>query len=121
MFLDCGKELIGYNKIGNQNIKASTVDRFAQTYEARMHGGNGWIPDRNDKHPYLEIDLGSLFLVCGFEVRGCRRSWPTRYRVQVTPEKDYWDSWNYIKVIYMALVACKGLVVVFIIAFGFKT
>ena len=47
-----------------------------------------------------------MHLVCGFEIQGCVAmgplpSWVTRYRVQVSPEKDYWDDWNFIKVWFL--------------------
>ncbi|XP_078373014.1 uncharacterized protein LOC144656640 [Oculina patagonica] len=64
----------------------------------------GWAPDSLDKdpYPYLQINLVNLYLVCGFKIQGCsdfkgKPAWVTRYRVQVSPEENYWDSWNYIK------------------------
>ena len=44
-----------------------------------------------------------LYLVCGFKIRGYsdmrpRPAWLTIYRVQVSPEKDFRDDWNSIKV-----------------------
>lgn len=63
----------------------------------------GWSPQNADKHPWIKTDLGDLNLVCGFAVQGCSDNgvdtWLARYRVQVSPEENFWDSWNYIKVI----------------------
>ena len=84
-------------------------DDYESHFAKRGRGsGHGWVPKGSDMHPYLEIDLEQLFLVCGVEVQGCKRigpggreysAWVTRYRVQVSPENEYWDSWNFIKVI----------------------
>ena len=49
-----------------------------------------------------------LYLVCGFKIRGYsdmrpRPAWLTIYRVQVSPEKDFRDDWNSIKVWFLPM------------------
>ena len=89
-------------------MSSSTVHDAYENFFGKLNDDNpeGWVPKGDDQHPYLEFDLGKLYLICGFEVKGCKIKkfgntydvWVTRYRVQVSPENDYWDSWNYIKV-----------------------
>lgn len=103
LFIDCGEPLVGSNDspiIVDSSITASSTDIvMGNINEARLGENDGWIPEKTDKHPYLEFDLENFYLICGFEVQGCKKSWVTRYRVQISPEKDFWDTWNYIKVI----------------------
>ena len=110
-FLDCGEPLVGSTdapRIGDSSITASSMNLIMTSIgEARLGAGenNGWIPNKRDKHPYLQFDLEKLYLICGFEVQGCGQSWVTRYRVQVSPEENFWDPWNYIKVATFLIAA----------------
>lgn len=83
-------------------ITASSGNSNYQPSFAKF-GNVGWSPSKADLHPWLKIDLGDLYLICGFKVQGCRdgavETYVRRYRVQVSPEDNFWDSWNYIKVI----------------------
>ena len=100
VFLDCGKALVA--EIAEGSISSSSVKDYSEAAHVKLDK-EGWSPQNADKHPWIKIDLGDLYLVCGFAVQGCSDSgvdtWVTRYRVQVSPEENFWDSWNYIKVI----------------------
>jgi len=103
----CGQPL-GVDRYGNdvlphRGIKASSED-LRYPASRGMLKDSGWAPlgAYQDRYPYLQIDLVDLYLVCGIKVQGCsdfkgKPAWVTRYRVQVSPEKDFWDSWNYLK------------------------
>lgn len=89
--------------IRDSSITASSKRiRSAKIGEARIGGNDGWSPHPSDKLPYLQFDLESLYLICGFEVLGCKGSYVNLYRVHVSPEKEYLDSWNIIKVMTSA-------------------
>ena len=36
----------------------------------RLRGTNAWCPDPLDSDPYLEIDLGQKYVICGVEAQG---------------------------------------------------
>ena len=85
--------------IRDSSITASSKQTpSAKISEVRIGGNDGWSPHASDKLPYLQFDLEKLYLICGFEVLGCKGSYVNLYRVHVSPEKDYLDSWNIIKV-----------------------
>ena len=88
----------------DSTIKASSEDLRHPASKGRLKD-SGWAPRSTDKdpYPYLQVDLVNLYLVCGVKVQGCtdykrQPAWVTRYRVKVSPEKNFWDSWNYLKV-----------------------
>lgn len=110
IFPDCGYKLVRY--LPDSSVTSSSVHKSYETHHGKLDKNpDGWVPDGRDSHPYLQFDLGKLFLICGFEVKGCElnnkgRKYPlyvTRYRVQVSPEIDFWDSWNYIKVSWLSI------------------
>ncbi|KAL9970967.1 hypothetical protein ACROYT_G023438 [Oculina patagonica] len=89
--------------IPDKQMTASSEDPHHPPSSGRLKD-IGWAPESLDKdpYPYLQIDLKKFFLICGFKIQGCKDfkggpAWVTRYRVQVSPERKYWDSWNYIK------------------------
>ena len=85
--------------IRDSSITASSKQTpSAKISEARIGGNDGWSPHASDKLPYLQFDLEKLYLICGFKVLGCKDSYVNLYRVHVSPEKEYLDSWNIIKV-----------------------
>ena len=104
----CGQTLgvgrYGNNILPDSRMTASSEDLSYPASSGRLKD-SGWAPRGTDKdrYPYLQIDLVDLYLICGIKVQGCsdfkgKPAWVTRYRVQVSPEKDFWDSWNYLKV-----------------------
>ena len=107
-FLACGSPLVGSAKspvLKDSGINASSkLNAKVNMGDVRIGDNNGWSPSESDKLPYLQFDLGKLHLICGFEVQGCKKSYVTRYRVHVSPEKDFLDTWNIIKVIESIIV-----------------
>ncbi|XP_044183632.1 fibrillin-1-like [Acropora millepora] len=97
----CGRPLVGpvaSRLIRDSSITASSKQTpSAKISEARIGGNDGWSPHTSDKLPYLQFDLEKLYLICGFKVLGCKGSYVNLYRVHVSPEKEYLDSWNIIK------------------------
>ena len=110
--LDCGQPL-GLTRGTSNQIQDEKMTGTSYVGNHAFHNGRigdvGWCPQSGvtDGHPYLQIDLMGFYLVCGFAIQGCtdplKSAWVTRYRVQVSPQKDYWDLWNFIKVSVQAL------------------
>jgi len=110
IFPDCGYKLV--RDLPDSSVTSSSVHKSYDTHHGKLDDyPDGWVPDESDSNPYLQFDLGKLFLICGFEVKGCELNYKglnyplyvTRYRVQVSPEIDFWDSWNYIKVSWFSI------------------
>ncbi|XP_015757878.1 PREDICTED: uncharacterized protein LOC107337270 isoform X3 [Acropora digitifera] len=97
----CGRPLVGPVEgrlIMDNSITASSKQiPWAKMSDARIGGNDGWTPHHSDGLPYLQFDLEKLYLICGFEVLGCKGFNVTSYRVHVSPEKDYLNSWNTMK------------------------
>ena len=103
-FLDCGKPLIGSTKnpqIKDSSFTASKTDFWNRKASAARFGKNiGWGPYVTSMFDleYLQVDLEKIYLICGFEVKGCKQSFVERYRVHISPEENFLDNWNMIKV-----------------------
>ena len=112
-FLGCGSPLgiLRTNiTIPDNRLTASSHDPHFPAAYGRLYL-SGWAPKSRYKEyfPHFQVNLGAMHLVCGFEIQGClamgpRSGWVTRYRVQVSPEKDYWDDWNFIKVWFLPVL-----------------
>ena len=92
----------GDDMLPDSKMKATTEHPNHPASSGRLKD-KGWAPKNMDRYQYLLIDLVDLNLVCGVKIQGCsdfkgKPAWVTRYRVQVSPEEDFWDSWNYLKV-----------------------
>ncbi|XP_022793981.1 latent-transforming growth factor beta-binding protein 4-like isoform X2 [Stylophora pistillata] len=117
----CGWELgvrrRSSNMIPDSQMSSSSEDPNYPAANGRLKD-KGWSPDEHnaeDKTPYLQIDLGGLYLVCGFKIQGCsgmrpRPAWVIRYRAQVSPEKDFWDDWNYIRPEFHGGISASALI-----------
>ena len=89
--------------IKDDSITASSKQiPWAKMSDARIGGNDGWSPQYHDKLPRLQFDLEKLYLICGFEVLGCKGFNVTSYSVHVSPEKDYLNLWNIMKVMTSA-------------------
>ena len=70
--------------------------------KARIGDNVGWCPSASDVSPYLQFDLEKLYLICGFQVIQGSFTHMKSYRVHVSPEEDYLNSWNIFKVMTWA-------------------
>ncbi|XP_015748600.1 PREDICTED: fibrillin-1-like [Acropora digitifera] len=71
--------------------------------KARIGDNVGWCPSASDVSPYLQFDLEKLYLICGFQVIQGSLTYMSSYRVHVSPEEDYLNSWNIYKPEFYAL------------------
>ena len=58
--------------ISDQRFSASSSLSGRSPSDGRLKGSNAWIPSTNkdDKNDFLQIDLGSLYFVCGVATQG---------------------------------------------------
>ena len=54
--------------IPNEKMNAST-ENFPAKF-GRLRGANAWCPLSSDSDPYLQIDLGQKYVICGVEAQG---------------------------------------------------
>ena len=81
---------------------SSTRGRRRNMSKARIGDNGGWCPSKSDASPYLQFDLEKLYLICGFQVIKGGSTAMSSYRVHVSPEKDYLNSWNIVEVMTWA-------------------
>ena len=88
IFIGCVLDPVGVSDssvISDQRISASSSLRGRSPSDGRLNGSNAWIPaTNNDNNDFLQIDLGSLYFVCGVETQG-------------NPNNDYWTETYKIK------------------------
>ena len=77
---------------------SSTRGPWRNMSKARIGDNVGWCPSASDVSPYLQFDLEKLYLICGFQVIQGSLTHMRSYRVHVSPEEDYLNSWNIFKV-----------------------
>ena len=57
--------------ISDQRFSAPSSIRCRNPSEGRLKGSNAWIPARNnDNNDFLQIDLESLYFICGVATQG---------------------------------------------------
>ena len=104
--LDCGNPLIGStdrngikdSSFSSSEIFSNTVSKTGIASNARLGNDNGWGPPDDESLHYLQIDLEKLYLICGFVVKGCKLSFVKKYRVHISPDENFLDTWNMVKV-----------------------
>ena len=66
--------------ISDQRFSASSSLSGRSPSDGRLNGSNAWIPaTNNDNNDFLQIDLGSVYFVCGVATQG-------------NPNNDYWTE-----------------------------
>ena len=82
-FLGCVLDPVGVSDnsvVFDQRFSASSSLSGRSPSDGRLNGSNAWIPaTNNDNNDFLQIDLGSLYFVCGVATQG-------------NPNNDYWTK-----------------------------
>ena len=57
--------------ISDRRFSASSYLSGRRPSDGRLNGSNAWIPaTNNNRNDFLQIDLGSVYFVCGVETQG---------------------------------------------------
>ena len=75
------------NVISNQRFSASSTLSGRSPYDGRLKGTNAWIPTtNNNNNDFLQIDLGSLYFVCGVATQGnpADNHWTKTYKIKTS-------------------------------------
>ena len=87
-FLGCVLDPVGVSDssvISDQRFSASSSLSGRSPSDGRLNGSNAWIPaTNNDNNDFLQIDLGSVYFVCGVATQG-------------NPNNDHWTKTYKIK------------------------
>ncbi|XP_048583976.1 uncharacterized protein LOC5501433 isoform X1 [Nematostella vectensis] len=68
-------------------------------YRARLTSSQAWAPtSETDPNDYLQVDLGSLYVICGLGTKGNRQTskneWTTEYKINTSLDGATWVSYK---------------------------
>jgi len=79
--------------IPDHRFSASSSRIANEPSKARLDGDSAWVPSTNNNNDdYLEIDLGSVYFVCGVATQGNSGSseWTTLYKIKTSLNNRNW-------------------------------
>lgn len=79
--------------IPDHRFSASSSRSGNDPSKARLDGASAWVPSTsNDNSDYLEIDLGSVYFVCGVATQGNSgaNEWTTQYKIKTSLNNRNW-------------------------------
>ena len=83
--------------ISNQRFSASSSLSGRSPSDGRLKGSNAWIPaTNNDNNDFLQIDLGSLYFVCGVATQGNPNNdhWTNTYKIETSLDNVLWTFYS---------------------------
>ena len=100
MNLGCVLDPVGVwnsNFISDQRFSASSSLSGRSPSDGRLKGSNAWIPaTNNDNNDFLQIDLGSLYFVCGVATQGNPNGndWTKTYKIKTSLDNVVWTFYS---------------------------
>ena len=104
IFLGCACDPVGVSDssvISDQRFSASSYysDLFISfsPSDGRLKGSNVWIPATNhNNRDFLQIDLGSLYFVCGVATQGrtTQVQWTKTYKIETSLDNVMWTFFS---------------------------
>ena len=99
------------NIIYNQRFSASSSLSSNPASDGRLNGSRAWIPNSNNNNDYLQIDLGSVYVVCAVATQGnpSADDWTETYKIETSLDNLNWKWYeedNTVKVC-MVRVVCS--------------
>ena len=99
-FLGCVLDPVEVSKssvISDRRFSASSSLSGRSPSDGRLNGSNAWIPaTNNDNNDFLQIDLGSLYFVCGVETQGNPNNdyWTKTYKIKTSLDNVLWTFYS---------------------------
>ena len=96
-FAACRKNPVGVSDcsiIYNQRFSASSSLSSSPASNGRLNGGSAWIPSGNSNiNDYLQIDLGSVYVVCAVATQGnpSADDWTKTYKIKTSLDNVNWQ------------------------------
>ena len=98
--------------IYDQRFSASSSLSSSRASYGRLNGARAWIPSsNNNNNDYLQIDLGSVYVVCAVDTQGnpSANDWTETYKIETSLDNVNWQWYqekNIVKVC-MVRVVCS--------------
>ena len=116
MFLVCESSAIGVSdtdKVPDHRFSASSFfDARYKPYNARFSSSYGWSTTKAGKsNAWLQIDLGSAFILCAIETKGNGKhdlEWVREYEVQSSMDNVDWQIYQEGRKKKVSHVKCKS-------------
>ena len=83
--------------ISDQRFSASSSLRGRSPSDGQLKGTNAWIPAINCiSNDFLQIDLGSLYFVCGVATQGNPNNdyWTKTYKIKTSLDNVVWTFYS---------------------------
>ena len=83
--------------ISDQRFSASSSIRGRSASDGRLKGTIAWIPLTNDdNNDFLQIDLGSLYFICGVATQGnpVYGYWTKTYKIKTSVDNVLWTNYS---------------------------
>ena len=99
LILACALDPVGISNssaIPDQRFTASSLRGGGNPSNGRLKGGSAWIPgSNNNSNDYLEIDLGSVYFVCGVATQGNPNAddWTKTYKIETSLDNVNWTMY----------------------------
>ena len=96
-FAACRLNSVGVSSssiIYNQRFSASSSLSSSPASNGRLNGGSAWIPSSNNNNSdYLQIDLGSVYVVCAVASQGnpSANEWTATYKIKTSLDNVNWQ------------------------------
>ena len=100
LHLGCAFDPVGVSNssvISDQRFSALSYYSGYSPSNGRLKGSNAWIPARNNNNSdFLQIDLGSLYFVCGVATQGSAAGpqWTKTYKIETSLDNDVWAFYS---------------------------
>ena len=98
--LACTGEAVGISSsstIRDYRFSASSTLSSSRPSNGRLNGVNAWIPSSNsNSNDYLQIDLGSVYFVCGVATQGnpSADDWTKMYKIETSIDNTNWEFYT---------------------------
>ena len=100
IFLGCACDPVGVSDssvISDQRFSALSYHSGYSPSDGRLKGSNAWIPaTNNNNRDFLQIDLGSLYFVCGVATQGraAQVQWTKTYKIETSLDNVVWAFYS---------------------------
>ena len=79
-----------------ENITASSGQDPATRSRLNYTAGPSWCASAGDSNPYLQIDLGSFYLICAVATQGnsMEDKWVKTYQIDTSTDGTTWKTYQ---------------------------
>ena len=115
-FAACRLNSVGVSNsssIYDQRFSASSSLNSSHASYGRLNGASAWIPNsNNNNNDYLQIDLGSVYVVCAVATQGnpIANDWTETYKIKTTLDNLNWRWYQENNTVKVCMVRQRFLV-----------